>query len=176
MSSKKVFAWSVWSKNVLSTTKPSFATLIPGCSTSASFIVPYLCSALSHVSSVPGTPTDSPLHRAALNGSGAPFSQNDVGVIATGAVSPSPPAAATAASAALPPAFKVAIAPCVASVSAVAAAPPVPTDVGGPDGATSADAATPKTSAATKDRMTIARRITSPWARGAGGEAHESGL
>ena len=49
-----------------------------------------------------------------------------------GSVTPSTPAAATAASTALPPAFSVSIAACVASVSTLAAAPPVPVDVGGP--------------------------------------------
>ena len=35
----------------------------------------------------PGTPAESPLYRASLNGSGAPFSKNESGRIAAGAVS-----------------------------------------------------------------------------------------
>ena len=172
--SRTEFAWSyqVWSM-----TYPSLATRIPGCSACASVIVPYLSSASAQVAGVPGTPTDMPLKRASLNGSGAPFSQKEVGVIATvafsrpsivvtwppavritmkpppprphenGSVTPSTPAATTAASTALPPAFSSSIAACVASVSTDAAAPPVPTDVGGPDGATAADAARPNRSA-----------------------------
>src|SRR3954471_21966066 len=70
-----------------------------------------------------------------------------------GSATPRTPAAVTAASTAFPPRFSASIAACVASVSTLAAAPPVPVDVGGPDGATAA-AATPisvrneKTSAA----------------------------
>ena len=82
-----------------------------------------------------------------------------------GSVTPSTPAAVTAASMALPPFFSVSIAACVASVSTYAAAPPVPIDVGGPDGATAADAATPKTSTKTKSSATNALRMTPPWAR-----------
>ena len=67
-----------------------------------------------------------------------------------GSVTPSTPAAATAASTALPPLLSVSIAACVASVSTVAAAPPVPIDVGGPDGATAADAGRRTSSATTK--------------------------
>ena len=59
-----------------------------------------------------------------------------------GSATPSTPAAVTAASTALPPRFSASIAACVASVSTLAAAPPVPVDVAGPDGATAA-AATP---------------------------------
>src|SRR5262245_11784344 len=151
---------------------------MPACSTSASEIVPYSSSALAHVATVPGTPTDMPLNRASLNGSGTPFSQNDVGVIAAdarsrpsivttrpsavrmtmkpppptphenGSVTPRTAAVVTAASMALPPLFSVSIAACVASVSTDAAAPPVPIDVGGPDGATAADAATASTQTA----------------------------
>ena len=103
---------------------------------------------------MPGTPTDMPLNLASLNGNGVPFSQNEVGVIAAGAVSrpsivvtlpsavritmkpppptphengsvtPSTPAAATAASIALPPFLSVSIAACVAIRSTLAAAPP----------------------------------------------------
>src|SRR5262245_53287932 len=151
---------------------------MPGCSAFASEIVPYFLSASTHVATVPGTPTDMPLNRASLNSSGTPFWKNDVGVIAAdarsrpsivttrpsavrmtmkppppiphenGSVTPSTPAAVTAASMALPPFFSVSIAACVASVSTDAAAPPVPIDVGGPDGATAADAATASTHAA----------------------------
>src|SRR6266699_3054244 len=70
-----------------------------------------------------------------------------------GSATPRTPAAVTAASTAFPPRFSASIAACVASVSTLAAAPPVPVDVAGPDGATAA-AATPirvrneKTSAA----------------------------
>src|SRR5437764_4974321 len=53
-----------------------------------------------------------------------------------GSVTPSTPAAVTAASTALPPFCSVAIAASVASRSTVAAAPPVPVEVGGPTGAT----------------------------------------
>src|SRR3954454_1695094 len=202
MSSNHGTAACVWSKNVWSMTKPVFATRMPGCSTWARLIVPYLSSASSQVAGVPGTPTDRPLQRASLNGSGAPFSQNDVGVIASGAVSrpssvvtlplavrmtmkpppptphengsvtPSTPAAATAASTALPPAFSVSMAACVANVSTLAAAPPVPMDVGGPFGATAADAATPKTNTNTKSSARMTRRMTPPplslgnWAAG----------
>src|SRR5580765_6457801 len=157
---------------------------MPACSASASEIVPYSASAFAHVATVPGTPTDMPLNRASLNGSGTPFSQNDVGVIAAdarsrpsivtnrpfavritmkpppptphenGSVTPSTPAAVTAASMALPPFFSVSIAACVASVSTDAAAPPVPIDVGGPDGATAADAATTSTHAAAATNAT----------------------
>src|SRR3954470_4143854 len=104
-----------------------------------------------------------PLKRALLKDSGAPFSQNEVGVIAAGAVSrpsivvtlpsavritmnpppptpqengsvtPRTPAAATAASTALPPFFSVSIAARLAIRSTDAAAPPDPIEVGGPD-------------------------------------------
>ena len=151
---------------------------MPACSASASEIVPYLSSAFAQVATVPGTPTDRPLKRASVNGSGAPLSQKDVGVIAAdarsrpsivtirpsavwmtmkppppiphekGSVTPSTPAAATAASMALPPFVSVSIAACVASVSTDAAAPPVPIAVGGPFGATAADAGTASTNAA----------------------------
>src|SRR3954464_5554906 len=191
MSSNHGTAACVWSKNVWSTTKPFVATRMPGSSTCARLIVPYLSSASSHVAGVPGTPTERPLQRASLNGSGAPFSQKDVGVIASGAVSrpssvvtlplavrmtmkpppptphengsvtPSTPAAATAASTALPPAFSVSMAAWVASVSTLAAAPPVPMDVGGPFGAMAADAVTPKTSTKTKSSATVKRRMDS---------------
>src|SRR3954466_5284025 len=156
MSSNHGTAACVWSKNVWSTTKPFVATRIPGCSARASEIVPYFSSASAQVAGVPGTPTDIPLQRASLNGSGAPFSQNDVGVIASGAVSrpsivvtfpdavritmnpppptphengsvtPRTPAAATAASTALPPAFSVSIVAFVASGSTGDAPPPHP--------------------------------------------------
>src|SRR6266705_3436968 len=161
---------------------------MPGCNACASVIVPYFSSASAQVAGVPGTPTDIPLKRASLNGSGAPFSQKDDGVIAAlafsrpsivvtrpptvritmnpppprphenGSVTPSTPAATTAASTALPPAFSSSIAACVASVSTDAAAPPVPTDVGGPDGATAADAATTNTSAAAVVSATASER------------------
>ena len=85
---------------------------------------------------MPGTPAESPLKRAGSNASGLPFSMNESGFIARGAfsrpsivvtspsavrmtmkppppmphengsVTPSTPAAATAASTALPPAFE----------------------------------------------------------------------
>ena len=47
----------------------------------------------------------------------------------------------------------------------LAAAPPVPTDVGGPFGATAAEAATPKASTRTTSSATRALRMTPPWAR-----------
>ena len=50
-----------------------------------------------------------------------------------GSVTPNTAAAATAPSTALPPWRNVSIAACVARTSTVAAAPPVPTAVGGPD-------------------------------------------
>src|SRR2546430_16924417 len=53
-----------------------------------------------------------------------------------GSVTPSTPAAVTAASTALPPLRAVAIAAWAASRSTVAAAPPFPVEVGGPTGAT----------------------------------------
>ena len=98
--------------------------------------MPYFFSARAHVGGVPGTPAESPLKRAGSNGSGLPFSQNESGFIDRGAVSrpsivvtlpsavrmtmkppppmphengsvtPSTPAAATAASTALPPALE----------------------------------------------------------------------
>src|SRR5215210_5404880 len=134
-----------------------------GANTSASDIVPNFSSASSHVATVPGTPTERPLYRASLNGSGTPFSRNDAGCMAAGAVSrpsmvvtpppavrrtmkPPPPiphekgsvtpstaAEATAASTALPPRRRMSIPACVASFSTEAAAPPVPIDVGGPE-------------------------------------------
>src|SRR2546425_13123315 len=160
---------------------------MPGCNACASVIVPYLSRASAQVAGVPETPTAMPLKRASLNGSGAPFSQKDVGVIAAvafsrpsivvtappavritmkpppprphenGSVTPSTPAATTAASTALPPAFSSSIAACVASVSTDAAAPPVPNDVGGPDGATAAAAARPNKSAAIVETTTSER-------------------
>ena len=57
-----------------------------------------------------------------------------------GSVTPSTAAAVTAASTALPPRRSVSIAAWVASVSTVAAAPPVPVAVGGPTGAVAAAA------------------------------------
>src|SRR6478609_185899 len=57
-----------------------------------------------------------------------------------GSATPRTPAAVTAASTAFPPRFSASIAACVASVSTLAAAPPVPVDVAGPDGATAAAA------------------------------------
>ena len=84
-----------------------------------------------------------------------------------GSVTPRTPAAATAASIALPPAFSSSIAACVASRSTVAAAPPVPVDVGGPDGATSAEALTPSTSAtaivAERDQTSLTLRSRTNW-------------
>src|SRR3954470_24818364 len=59
-----------------------------------------------------------------------------------GSATPRTPAAANAASTAFPPLFRASIAACLPSVSTLAAAPPVPVDVAGPDGATAA-AATP---------------------------------
>src|SRR5919204_4213657 len=55
-----------------------------------------------------------------------------------GSATPRMPAAVTAASTAFPPRFSASIAASVASVSTLAAAPPVPVDVGGPDGTTAA--------------------------------------
>src|SRR5919204_2387544 len=82
-----------------------------------------------------------------------------------GSVTPSTAAAVTAASMALPPFLSVSIAACVASVSTDAAAPPVPTDVGGPNGATAADAVTASTHAATANNAATRRdnrfRLTS---------------
>ena len=172
MSSNHGTAACVWSKNVWSTTKPFARDADARLQRLGERDRAVLLERVRHVASVPGTPTDIPLQRASLNGSGAPFSQNEVGVIAAGAVSrpsivvtfpsavrmtmnppppmphengsvtPSTPAAMTAASMALPPAFSSSIAACVASRSTLAAAPPVPVDVGGPDGATSAEALT----------------------------------
>src|SRR5947207_2134097 len=83
-----------------------------------------------------------------------------------GSVTPSTPAAVTAASMALPPFFSVSIAACVASVSTDAAAPPVPIDVGGPDGATAADAGTATRHAAAATNAAMRRdnrfRLTFP--------------
>src|ERR687892_617474 len=134
MSSKKSTFPRTWSWKAWSTWKPSRATSMAGWSTSASDIVPYFASASAHPWTVPGTPAESPLYRAALKPSGAPFSKKDCGCMAAGAVSrwsmvvtessavritmnPPPPmpaengsvtpstaAAATAASTALPPA------------------------------------------------------------------------
>ncbi len=136
---------------------------------------------------MPGTPTERPLYRASAKGSGTPFSQNESGRIAAGAVSrpsivvtppllslitmkPPPPipqekgsvtprtaAATTAASTALPPARSASTAACVASVSTVAAAPPLPVWLGGPCGPASAHAPTPAASATT----TAIRKATS---------------
>ena len=55
-----------------------------------------------------------------------------------GSVTPRTAAAVTAASTAFPPSLSVSIAAWVASVSTVAAAPPVPVAVAGPDGAVAA--------------------------------------
>jgi hypothetical protein len=112
---------------------------------------------------VPGTPTERPLKRASLKGKARPFSQNDIGCIAFGAVSrpsivvtrplavrttmkPPPPipdengsvtprtaAEATEASIAFPPRRRMSIAACVAIFSTDAAAPPLPVAVGGPE-------------------------------------------
>ena len=60
---------------------------IAGCNASRSFIVPKRRSASSQERTVPGTPAESPLQRASLNASGAPPSQNESGRIAPGAVS-----------------------------------------------------------------------------------------
>src|SRR4051794_18077335 len=57
---------------------------MPGCSARPSDHVPYRLSARAQVAGVPGMPAEIPLKRASLNGSGAPFSQNDVGVIEAG--------------------------------------------------------------------------------------------
>ena len=105
-------------------------------------------------------PAEMPLKRASSNGSGAPFSQNESGRIVAGdssrpsivvtlppavritmnppppmpqeygSVTPSTPAAATAASTALPPSRRAWIAARVPSMSTDAAAPPLPTTVG----------------------------------------------
>jgi hypothetical protein len=119
----------------------------------------------------------------------AAFSQNEVGVIAAGAVSrpsivvtrppavrttmkppppmphengsvtPRTPAAATAASTALPPCFSVSIAVCVAILSTLAAAPPVPIEVGGPEpDPTSVEALATSSSAAAIVRKTTDQR------------------
>src|SRR5215203_4132549 len=76
-----------------------------------------------------------------------------------GSVTPSTAAAATAASTAVPPFFSMSMPACEASRSTVAAAPPVPVDVGGSDDvrvgaddATPASASTPATSAAATRR------------------------
>src|SRR4029078_6270353 len=75
-----------------------------------------------------------------------------------GSATPRTPAAVTAASTAFPPRFSASIAACVARASTLAAAPPVPVDVAGPEGATAA-AATPisvrneRTSAAAKRNL-----------------------
>src|SRR5206468_1895887 len=76
-----------------------------------------------------------------------------------GSVTPSTPAAVTAASTALPPPFRVSIAAWVASVSTVAAAPPVPVAVAGPCGPASAHAPTTSesTTAPTASRTTNVR-------------------
>src|SRR5215208_1119144 len=151
---------SVWDTKVRSTVKPSLATAMPGPSARPSGQVPYLRSARSQPATVPGTPADRPLQRASLNGSAAPFSQNESGCIVAGdssresivvtlplavritmnppppmpheygSVTPSTPAAATAASIAFPPRRNVRIAAWVPSRSTVAAAPPLPTAVG----------------------------------------------
>jgi hypothetical protein len=119
-----------------------------------------LRNAISQVAGVPGTPKDMPLKRASSNGSGAPFSQNESGLIVAGdssrpsivvtlpsavrmtmkppppmpheygSVTPSTPAAATAASTALPPSLSAWIAARVPSRSTDAAAPPPPAAVG----------------------------------------------
>ena len=76
-----------------------------------------------------------------------------------GSVTPSTPAAATAASTALPPSFSVSIAACVAISSTLAAAPPVPIEVGGPEpDPTSAEAlATSRRAAAIVRKTTVQR-------------------
>ena len=109
---------------------------------------------------MPGTPADRPLKRASSKARGAPFSVNESGRIAAGessrlsivvtlprgvrmtmnppppmphengSVTPSTPAAATAASTALPPRRSVRIAARVPRASTVAAAPPPPMAVG----------------------------------------------
>src|SRR4051794_24271830 len=78
-----------------------------------------------------------------------------------GSVTPRTAAAVTAASTALPPPRIVSTAACVARVSTVAAAPPLPVAVAGPCGPTSAEAAiggarttTPATSATAIERTT----------------------
>ena len=83
-----------------------------------------------------------------------------------GSVTPSTAAAATAASTALPPRRKMSIPACVASLSTDAAAPPVPTEVGGPEPLpTSAAAETPNASATVVASAThncrLLRRMTS---------------
>ena len=118
--------------------------------------MPWRLSALTQVATVPGTPAERPLKRAELKSSGASFSKNERGPIAAGAasrpsmvvtrpfgvrtsmnppppipaengsVTPSTPAAAIAASTALPPRRSVLIAAFVAKRSTVAAAPPGP--------------------------------------------------
>src|ERR671910_252926 len=75
---------SVWDTKVRSTVKPSLATAMPGPSARPSGQVPYLRSARSQPATVPGTPADRPLQRASLNGSAAPFSQNESGCIVAG--------------------------------------------------------------------------------------------
>ena len=72
-------------------------------------------------------------------------------------MTPRTAAAATAASTALPPLRSVSTAACVASMSTVAAAPPVPIDVGGPREPASAQAPTCAANAATA----TTRRMTS---------------
>ena len=59
---------AVWSRNVWSTTKPLVATRRAGRSACPSESVPHLRSAFCQVRGVPGTPTDSPLVTASLNG------------------------------------------------------------------------------------------------------------
>ena len=157
-SNQSASGWVIEVK-VESTTKPSCATSMAGASAWASEKVPYSRSARSQPATVPGTPALRPLQRASLKASGAPFSQKLSGCIAAGAISrvsivvvcpagvrmtmnPPPPiphdsgsttpstaAAVTAASTALPPRRSAPIAACVATLSTVAAAPPVPVAV-----------------------------------------------
>ncbi len=111
------------------------------------------------MATVPGTPAESPLQRASAIESAVPFSKNESGFMWAGAVSrpsidvtrpsgvrismkpppptpqlngsvtPSTPAAVTAASTALPPLRRASIAAPVATESTLAAAPPVPVAV-----------------------------------------------
>src|SRR3954453_12300042 len=81
-----------------------------------------------------------------------------------GSATPRTPAAATAASTAFPPGCSASIAACVASVSTLAAAPPLPVEVGGPDGATAA-AATPTSTRNEETSAAVTRnlRMVSPF-------------
>src|SRR5215213_8596739 len=88
-----------------------------------------------------------------------------------GSMTPRTAAAVTAASTALPPPRNVSTAACVARVSTVAAAPPVPVAVAGPCGPTSAEAATCEAttttpaSSATAIERTSGRRMAPPRSR-----------